>query len=156
MGPVEGQQIKKVTNGNSPFARTTLIGQANIPTRRRRNQKSHEPDFRQFFIKGTTSSGSRTATAEDKYRYLNKLQHSEVAKSRRVPRKVAKLRRGRTEMSEKLYHEVTRLIHPRYVQKWLKMPLRALGGRAPQDLVDRGQESLIFEAIERLRSGNVG
>jgi hypothetical protein len=155
MGPVERQQIKEVTNGDSPFARSTLVGQANTPTRRRRKQKSHEPDFKQFFTKGTNSSGSRKATAEDKYRYLNKLQHLEAARSRPSPRKVAKLRKGRTEMSEKLYHEVTRLIHPRYVQKWLKTPLRALGGRTPQDLVDRGQESLIFEVIERLRSGNV-
>jgi hypothetical protein len=56
-------------------------------------------------------------------------------------------------ISRHLSHQIARFIHPEDIPRLLVTPNKVFGGETPQVLIDRGEESRIFEAIDRLKSG---
>jgi len=57
------------------------------------------------------------------------------------------------EMSPELRDAVSRFVREELLEDWLRLPNKMLGGKSPAELLRKGQEKLIFEAIDQARRG---
>jgi len=56
-------------------------------------------------------------------------------------------------MSPELRDAVSRFVREELLEDWLRLPNKMLGGKSPAELLRKGQEKLIFEAIDQARRG---
>lgn len=61
----------------------------------------------------------------------------------------------KTLLSPELHQAIAKIVDARDIPKWLNIPNEMLGGRTPASLLAEGRDDLIWDAIDRVMSGNL-
>jgi len=57
------------------------------------------------------------------------------------------------EMSPELRKAISRFVRDECFEDWLRLPNKMLGGKSPEELLKRGQDDLIWKAIDEAQHG---